>query len=297
MKSFSKIIIGLLLLSLLLTGCNLFDNDSQKHLVEPQVPENPQTPKNPQNPSSGTVNTLQEAFPTSLIFKKPQDFMEIIIPGFRIGLTKEQIQEKLGKPNLVQSKQIEWQNLEEWIYDDVNGYRLELQFDERNQLINFQLSKYLTARGIVPTILNRQVPTPGSPLTYSELGFQEVILGSTVDEVTGHFDQPMMAYMSYDEMYGYDLAMVYQGITVHALLETEEPYVHLIETNDDGLIPTDRGIQVGSSVDEVIKQYGPPSYDWRETGDLIYSTDDYWFAIKFKIEDDKVQSISIYEAS
>jgi len=77
----------------------------------------------------------------------------------------------------------------------------------------------------------------------------------------------------------------------------DNPNIQFIETNNHGNVSTYRGISVGSNIEEVFENYGQPDYTWETSEFLIYSTDDYWYAIKFEIMDNKVKGISIYSAS
>lgn len=240
--------------------------------------------------------TFYEAFPSS-INGNPDQFINSILPGFSIGISKDKTKELLGEPTLVEKYQYEWGEMEDWLYEDVKGYTLVVTFNPDSSLGNFKLIKQLTGRGTIPKVTNKSVPADGSKISYNELGFEGVLLGTTVKDVINRFGEPYQTYISNDEMYGYTLAIVYRGITINVLLASEEPYVQFIETNDSGTIETYRGVSVGDSVYEVIEKYGEPEYDWKEAGDIVYATDDYWFGIKFQIENEKVTSINIFEAS
>lgn len=308
-----KTLNGLLLLVMitgLLSGCNLVGNDEKSGAsdgINSPVNQNPSeqtggtndTPIPTEDPDiSNRVDvTFKEAFPYDILYGQPEKFLKEIIPGFYLGISKEEIHNMLGEPNTTRQVEGNWENTLEWIYEDVKGYQLTVIFDTEGHFVNFQLSKYLTSKGSFPKVINKSVPNPGEPIVYNELGFEEVLLGINVDEVISRYGDPEKVYITYDEMYGYDLVMEYLGVSVHVLIENENPYVHFIESNDLGVVETYRGIHVGSTVEEIYEQYGEPPYDWKETGDIIYATEDYWFAIRFVISDGKVESIDIYEAS
>lgn len=303
------------LIILLLTGC-LNDGDTETpQAEEPNVVETPITGENhieedntvkqePTSKSSSIQNpvesnkpvTFYEAFPSS-VNGNPDQFINSILPGFSIGMSKDKTKELLGEPLLVEKYHYEWGEMEDWLYEEVKGYTLVVTFNQDGSLGNFKLIKQLTGRGIIPKVTNKSVPVAGSQISYNELGFEGVLLGTTVKDVINRFGEPYQTYISNDEMYGYTLAIVYRGITISVLLSNEDPYVQFIETNDLGTIETYRGVSVGDSVYKVIEKYGEPEYDWAEAGDIVYATDDYWFGIKFQIKNEKVTSINIFEAS
>jgi len=303
------------LIILLLTGCS--DDSSTETtpaVEEPKTVEKPTTDgtasednsakQEPASTSSSTQNpvastmpvTFYEAFPSS-INGNPDEFINSILPGFSIGISKEKTKELLGEPTLIEKYQYEWGEMEDWLYEDIKGYKLVVTFNPDGNLGNFKLLKQLSGRGTIPNLTNKAVPADSSTISYNELGFEGVLLGTTVKDVINRFGEPYQTYISNDEMYGYTLALVYRGITINVLLANEEPYVQFIETNDLGSIETYRGISLGDSVYKVIEKYGEPAYDWVEAGDIVYATDDYWFGIKFLIENEKVTSINIFEAS
>lgn len=305
------------LIILLLTGClndGGTDNEEPNPAEEPTTggttteeeaaggadtdqPEPTNTDSSGQNPVD--VNkpvTFYEAFPSS-INGNPDQFINKILPGFSIGISKDKTKELLGEPSLIENYRYEWGETEDWLYENIEGYTLVVTFNPDGSLGNFKLIKQLTGKGTIPKVTNKSVPDDGSQISYNELGFEGVLLGTTVKDVINRFDEPYQTYISNDEMYGYTLALVYRGLTINVLLANEEPYVQFIETNDLGIIETYRGISVGDSVHDVIEKYGEPAYDWAEAGDIVYATEDYWFGIKFLIENEKVTSINIFEAS
>ncbi|OEF98862.1 hypothetical protein BHF71_02745 [Vulcanibacillus modesticaldus] len=309
MKWLFKMIIVLSLIVIIFTGCNTIENDKpdSSNTTQPAKEEqidNKPTDEKPKEegktPDSSSIDnqrlTFNEAFPKNII-DEPQVFLEQLIPGFKMGLSNEEAERLLGTPDVINATENEWGQRTEWVYEDIKGYQFILTFNDLNEVVNFKLVKYLDSRGVIPKVTNKTAPKDGEPVTYTELGFEGVLLGSKIDEVLERFGDPYKSYLSYDEMYGYDLAMVYRGITIHTILEHEEPYIQFIETNELGTVTTYRNISVGSSIEEVINRYGEPPYDWQGMDSLIYSTEDFWFAIKFEIENDKVASISIYEAS
>lgn len=312
MKKFvSSIFFVLLIFSII--GCTINDSRNGSPNSNPPLDQDPiiEDPIN-QEPKKSDTNdqpmddpifdkpkdniSLFEAFP-EIIFSNPEAFLQQLIPGFKLGINKVKVENLLGKPIEKKIRDNEWDNREEWSYRNIKGYNLILIFDSFDQIVNFQLSKELAGKGFIPKVLNKPIPTNGEPINYNELGFEEVLVGTSFEEVLKRSSEPISGYISFDEMYGYNLSLIYQGITIHILLEKEDPYIQFIETNDYGILETYRGVKVGSSVDIVIEKYGEPQYDWVEVGDLIYATGDYWFAIKFYIENDIVTAISIYEAS
>lgn len=310
MKKTLNVLLLLVIITGLLSSCKLVGNDEKSGAsdgINSPVNQNPpdqtddigDTPLPAEDPK--IVNkvdvTFKEAFPYDILYGQPERFLKETIPGFYLGISKKEVNDMLGEPNITRQIESKWGNTLEWIYDDVKGYQLTVIFDTDGDFVNFQLSKYLTSKGSIPKVINKSVPNPGDPIVYTELGFEEVLLGRNVDEVVSRYGDPGKVYITYDEMYGYELAMEYLGVTVHLLIENENPYVHFIESNDLGIVETYRGIHVGSTVEEIYEQYGEPPYDWKETGDIIYATEDYWFAIRFVISDSKVESIDIYEAS
>lgn len=226
-----------------------------------------------------------------------QDFLNSIISEFKMGMTKEHIINNLGYPDEKLSKQSYRGEEVNWIFMDVEGFQLTLMLVD-DIVINFELNKYFSSHGTIPKIVNKDVPRQGASIEYNELGFEGVILGSNIEEVLNFYGEPIRSYLSNDEMYGYDLVMIYKGLSVHILLEQDQPSVQFFETNEFASIDTYRNISVGSSLNDVITNYGQPEYDgWRDTGFIIYSTTNYWSAIKFEIADNKVVNISIYNAS
>lgn len=306
-KNILIIMVVLLLGVILFAGCQndnppdnveIPDGTSEPIDKDPSEQNTPDDDSNVEKPSPNEEKNIafNESFP-SVIYGNPKGFIKQIVPDFKIGLSQEEAEQAFGEPDLAKKHQFNWGATNEWVYNNVNDYQLSLTFDDFGNLFNFKLSKYLSSNGVIPKVINKTTPTKGDPIDYSELGFEEVLLGTPIKDVLNRFGEPMESYMSYDEFYGFNLGMVYQGITLHIKLENDKPYVQYIETNDLGTVETYRGIQVGSLVEDVIESYGNPPYDWKETGDLIYATDDYWFAIKFTVESDKVTSIDIYEAS
>lgn len=307
-----KFFILLSIILLVFTGCSSDKNEtdiSAPDLTDDGTNNDTTTPgeENPdkQEPVDNTPTeqvdspksvAFSEAFPENVL-GNPEQFVNSIIPGFEIGLTKDEIQQKIGKPDLIEATETEWGKGEDWLYDNIKDYQIIVSFTEEGYLTNFKIVKQLSGRGIIPKITNKQAPADQAPITFSELGYEGVILGTTTDDVLNRFGEPFQTYLSKDEMYGYTLALVYRGITINVFLENNNSYVQVIETNSYGSVDTYRGIHVGSSVDDVIAKYGKPPYDWQQTGDLVYATEDYWFGIKFTIKDDKVSSIYIYEAS
>jgi len=304
---FFKVFAIITIISILLTGC--LPNKTPAPSQQPNQATGPKQPKeeepvkkpNSSDPSDTVKPTdlipFEEAFPLDQILHGTEEFIDRIIPGFRIGMSKEGLEDVLGTPDLIRQVQEEYGEKFDWVYEDVKGYRLIATFNSEQQIKNFKLSRYFGTKGIVPVIINKAKPEPGSPIEYRELGFEEIVLGNKLDEVLTKYGEPSMSYISYDDMYGYDLAMVYSGVTVHILLENDNPYVHFIEANSYNTVDTYRGIHVGSDVVDVLQSYGEPKYNWEETGDLIYATNDLWFAIRFEIKDAKVTHINIYEAS
>jgi len=314
MKKRLQMLLIIVVLAYMVNGCGFIGSETENGMKDETIPPVQQETedKGPDLQQDETKNdqiedsvpkietnvSFKEAFPSDAVFGKPEEFLRNIIPGFQLKWSQEDVERTLGKPDSVQTVQYDWGKQVSWIYQNLAGYQLTLLYDEQGEAVNFQLTKYFKAKGSIPKVRNKSVPKEGDPIGYSELGFEEILLGSTIDEMISGFGDPMESYITYDEMYGYDLVLIYQGVNVHMLIEEgENPYVHLIETNDYAVVETYRGIHAGSTVDEVIKQYGKPSYDWQETGDIIYATEDYWFAIKFIIENEKVKSILIYEAS
>ncbi|MGD9678556.1 MAG: hypothetical protein AB7V16_09470 [Vulcanibacillus sp.] len=289
------IIIFILLISV---GC-VNENDSTDESV---VIENTDESKDSNNvlpndtpitPSKKAV--FSEAFPEDVI-NNPQAFMEQLIPGFRIGMSLELVKESIGEPKDINITQGPWGEESNLIYEDIQNYQIMLKIAD-NRVVNFEVSRYLDSAGIIPKLINKYTPKSEEPITYQELGFEGVTLGLRVNEVLYRLGDPLKGFLTYDEMYGYDLAMVYKGVTVHIILEMDNPNIQFIETNNYGNVSTYRGISVGSNIDEVFEIYGQPDYTLETSEFLIYSTDDYWYAIKFEIMDDKVKGISIYSAS
>lgn len=321
MRNSIKIMMLFGLIILLLTGCLNDGGTEPPESEEPNTVEKPttgDTPTSEENPATEDNTTKQEpistpssnqnpvntnkpvtfyeAFPSS-INGNPDQFINSILPGFSMGISKGKTKELLGEPTLIEKYQYEWGEMEDWLYEDVKGYTLVVTFNPDGSLGNFKLIKQLTGRGTIPKVTNKSVPADGSLISYNELGFEGVLLGTTVKDVINRFGEPYQTYISNDEMYGYTLALVYRGITINVFLANEDPYVQFIETNDLGSIETYRGISVGDSVYDVIEKYGEPAYDWAEAGDIVYATEDYWFGIKFHIKNEKVTSINIFEAS
>ena len=294
-------IIGLILL--LLSGCTE-KNEAPDNPVSPDSPDNSveQEPDEQQSPLQTLPGQPNDEDQFTLIFtddilSEPQKYMKQLIPGFKIGLGKNKIEEFLGEPDNIETIEYDWGKNTDWIYKQIKGYKFIVTFNYADQVQNFKLIKNLAGKGSIPNYIGKTQPDDGTKVKYTELGFEGVLLGNMIKDILNRYGEPLSGYMSYDEMYGYNLAMVYKGLTLHIRLETQTPYLQLIETNDMGIISSYRGISVGSSVEDVISKYGEPSYTWEESGDLIYPTEDFWFAIKFIIENEKVVSISIYEAS
>lgn len=314
MKKGYKFIFILGLILILLSGCNNNDSEINKQPQNPnntdittEQPDNSDVDNSNQNNNeddssttepdtdNNTDTTFKQAFP-QLAMENPASYLEELVPGFRIGLTKEEAESLLGKPYSIQNTVYEWEEREESTYNDFNNYQFVVSFNNTGHLANFKLIKELNGNGIIPIVKNKVVPADGEILNYAELGFEGVNLGFSIDEALESYGEPIQSYLSYDSMYGYTIALVYKGVTLNALLG-DSSHIQFIESNHFGTVETYRGIKVGDTVDEVLQKYGEPPYDWREAGDLIYATEDYWFGIKFHIENDKVKYINIYEAS
>lgn len=294
-----------------MTGCNSEPKDSVVPTTPIQEEDNdkPAEDKNTNSEESNKESDDSQSSPSenqtieeqtfeefyTTISKNPVGYIQSILPNFQIWMDQQELVKLVGEPDQKSPGKNDWED-EVWVYDNIKGYRLQVQMVNQS-VMNFQLMKSLPSTGRIPTIVNKPVPTKNAPLENSELGFEQVLIGFSTDEVLSRWGEPSMFFLTYDEMYGYDLALVYKGATVHVFLEAEKPYVHMMEANQYGSILTARGISIGSSVNEVIDYYGQPEYDWKETETLIYATSDYWFAIKFTISNDKVAGISIYEAS
>jgi|GEM_PF-6288648 len=305
-KLYSAII--LLLLTLLVVGCSDIGGDNPIVEEIPQVNQDPtdEKPNDQEVPAEQTVSENTEKIVTNGVFKEffpdiiftdPQLFIQQLVPGFKLGLSKQEVENLIGIPKQTNSYNNGWEDREDWLYDEVRDYAVLLTFDSFNHVVNFQISKELPGLGLVPKAPNKYKPVDEGKITYEELGFEEILVGTTLAEVIERLGEPVQGFISYDEMYGYDLGIVYQGITLHVLLEKELHYIQFIETNSLGSPETYRGIKVGSSVDAVIEKYGNPPYERADDDDLIYATEDYWFAIKFQVYEGKVVAISIYEAS
>ena len=80
----------------------------------------------------------------------------------------------------------------------------------------------------------------------------------------------------------------YSSVTVEILSSEKESTVDYIAVNDD-LVSTDKGVRIGTSRDEVIKQYGEPSAD--DGNNIRYNEGS--FILKFGIENDKVSSLTL----
>lgn len=227
----------------------------------------------------------------------PQNLLNSIIPDFKIGMTVEHVKANLGEPDEIILKESLRGQENHWVYQNAKNYQLTIMFLD-NRVVNFELNKYLSSQGVVPKIVNKTLPKQGGSLEYFELGFEGVLLGSTVEEVLNFYGEPIRCYLSNDDMYGYELVMIYKGLLIQIFLEQDQPSVQYFKTNDLDKVSTYRNISVGSSLDEVILEYGQPEYDgWQESDFLIYSTDNYWSAIRFEFSDNNVSSISIYNAS
>ncbi len=316
MRYFLQFLVILGLFIMVLTGCGFIESEKEnerkddilspvnkasidKDVKQNNNQDNEQSNEDTYEPAIDMKSKIsfKEVFLSDQLFGNPEQFLTSIIPGFNINLSKEEAEKNLGKPDNNQTTQMDWGKEYTWVYDNIKGYQLTMIFSEDGYLSNFQLSKYFLTKGTITKVYNKSTPEPGEPIGYPELGFEDILLGATIDEILSGNGDPNKGYITYDEMYGYDLALVYQGITVHMSLEQESPYVHFIETNDLETIDTYRGVHTGSAVEDVIEKYGEVAYDWHETGDIIYATEDYWFAYKFIIENEKVVAIHIYEAS
>ena len=309
MRRFSLLFMSFILLFAILTGCNFNQQDDQPPKTPVEEPEEPSSDNEDTNPDpaeedndsvgppSNDQPVVEQSFEElySHITNNPIGYIQSILPQFQIGMDQKQLIEAIGEPDQKGESQFDWED-EVWIYENIQGYRLQVQIVNQT-VMNFQLMRSLNSSGRIPTLVNKSVPANQATVENTELGFEQVLIGASPREVLNRWGEPSMFYLTYDEMYGYDLALVYKGATVHVFLESEKPYVHLIETNQQGKLSTYRGITIGSSVEEVIRLYGPLEYDWKETESLIYATSDYWFAIKFSINNNKVSEISIYEAS
>lgn len=301
-------IVGLLLS--MMTGCNKsIENKEPATSTDQQSPNqnSDQTAGNDAPSDVTDVNSNTNVIKTKATFKEifnntimsnPKAFIGKVVPQFEIGLTKEETEKILGKPDHITTEHHQWGDSKNWIYDNIKGYQLIIIFNPDDTIITFQLLKDLIGNGIVPKVQNIEMPNSIEPINYNELGFEGILIGNKIDQVLQKFGEPKTGFLTYDEMNGYSLGMEYQGVTIYISLEGDEPYIQQMDTNDLGIVNTYRKIHVGSTVDDIIESYGEPQTpEWKETGELIYATEDYWFAIKFKVENNKVVSISIYEAS
>ncbi len=301
MKRYLIFVLFIILIFSICVGCNNEDPKSDLNVSSDITGQNDQDKDNGDTPSKDIVIipskkvSFDEAFLEEVI-NNPQMFLEQIIAGFKIGMTDEDVIQSLGEPDEIKISQGPWGEENNWIYENVQNYQLIFKI-ANNSVFNFEVSRYIDSTGIVPKLTNKPLPEPGEPLLYKELGFEGVVLGLRIDEVLNRLGDPLKGYLTYDEMYGYDLAMIYKGITVHIILGTDNPHVQFIETNSMGNISTYRNISINSSIDDVITNYGQPDYPWETSDFLIYSTSDYWYAIKFEIKDGYVKNISVYNAS
>lgn len=290
------------LIFVICVGCNNEDNSIVEQGDSPDsVEQNNQDKDNEDTPSNNPIIvpnnkvTFNEAFSDEII-NNPQFFLEQIIVGFKIGVADGIVKQSLGEPDDIIISQGPWGEESNWVYENVQNYQVTFKIVD-NSLMNFEVSRYTNSNGIVPKVTNKYIPEDGEPLQYKELGFEGVILGLRIDEVLNRLGDPLKAYLTYDEMYGYDLGMIYKGITIHIILGTDNPHVQFIETNNMGNISTYRNISINSTIEDVIKSYGEPDYPWETSDSLIYSTSDYWYAIKFGVKEGKVKAISVYNAS
>lgn len=299
MKKYLSLIMIVILILVITVGCVNVTNTG----VLPNGSETSDQNKKGANVTSSNNMTIiptkkvvfNEAFSGDII-KNPKAFLEKLISGFNIGMSEELVKQSLGEPTDIRVTQGPWGEESNLIYEDVQEYQITLKIVD-NKVMNFEVGRYLNSTGKIPVLVNKYKPQPSEPLYYKELGFEGVILGLRVDEVLNRFGDPLKGYLTYDEMYGYDLAMVYKGATIHIILGADNPYVQFIETNNLGIVSTYRNISVGSSIEEVITSYGQPDDVWETSDFLIYSTQDYWYAIKFEIKENQVKRISIYNAS